>query len=158
MDSMVDPSADVIWESVSVTVDAKGVHEKFPQSDDEWREVRRRAITLLEATNLLLIPGRHVARPGEKSENPNIELDPEQIEVLVNRDRETFNRLAHQLHDAVMVSLRAIEARDKEAIMESGDAIDRACESCHLKYWYPEDEQNRRLEQQPTPSKSKNPF
>jgi hypothetical protein len=42
--------------------------------------------------------------------------------------------------DAVIPSLQAIDARDTEALLNAGDAIDRACESCHLKYWYPNDD------------------
>src|SRR5262245_116556 len=137
MDSIVDPSADELWESVSTTVDATGVHDKYPKTDEDWKAVRRDAIRLLEATNLLLIPGRLVAKPVEKSENPGIELEPEQMQLLIDQDRETFAKLAHGLHDRALVAFKAIEAKDKEALLDSGDAIDQACESCHLKYWYP---------------------
>src|SRR5438093_13128239 len=58
MDSMVDPGADYIWDSVETVVSAKGIEEKQPRTDEEWKEVRRRAIMLLEATNALQIPGR----------------------------------------------------------------------------------------------------
>src|SRR5712671_5155003 len=65
MDSMVDPSAEFLFESVVMVADENGISEKAPQTDDEWREVRRRAIVLLEAPNLLLMTGRKVAKPGE---------------------------------------------------------------------------------------------
>lgn len=149
MDAIIDPSADELWEAVATTVDATGIHEKFPQTDEEWKMVRRDAIRLLEGTNLLLIPGRHVAMSGEKSENPGIELEPEEMEVLINNDRETFYKLAHSLHDTVMVSLKAIEARDKDALLESGDEIDQACENCHVKYWYPNEAKNQEEARQP---------
>jgi hypothetical protein len=151
MDSVIDPSADELWESVSTTVDATGMHEKFPQTDEEWKAVRRDAIRLLEGTNLLLIPGRLVAKHGEKSENPGIELEPEEMEVLINQDRATFEKLAHGLHDSVMVALKAIDARDKEGLLDSGDAIDQACESCHVKYWYPNEAKNQELYRQAPP-------
>lgn len=96
---------------------------------------------LLEATNLLLVPDRQVAKHGEKSENPDIELAPEQIEVLINQDKATWIQRALALHDAVMPSLKAIDDKDKDALLNAGDAIDQACENCHLKYWYPNDVQ-----------------
>ena len=65
MDSIVDPASDYIWDAVETTVSAKGVEEKAPHTDEDWKQVRRHAIMLLEATNLLQIPGRHVAKPGE---------------------------------------------------------------------------------------------
>lgn len=137
MDAIVDPNADFLWDSVEITVSATGTEEKVPKTDDEWMEVRRHAIALVEASNLLLIPGRHVARPGEKAENPQIELPPEQIEAMVNQDRASWTKLARGLHDASLDSLKAIDARDSKALLYGGDAIDKACENCHLKYWYP---------------------
>src|SRR5262249_22084883 len=137
MDALVDPSADELWESVATTVDAKGMHERLPRTDDDWKQVRRSAIRLVEASNLLLISPRHVAKPGEKSENPGIELEPEQMEVLVNQDKQTFYERAGKLHDAAMVMLKAIDEKNAEALLDSGDQLDQACENCHLKYWYP---------------------
>src|SRR5262245_29510245 len=82
MDSAVDPSADYIWESLGTEVSAEGVKEKRPANDDEWKEERRKAVLLVEAANLLLMPGRKVAKAGEKAENPEVELGPEEIEAL----------------------------------------------------------------------------
>src|SRR5689334_25424774 len=77
MDSLVDPGSDYIWDSVETVVSAKGTEEKAPHTDEDWKQVRNHAIMLLEATNLLQMPGRHVAKGGEKSENPDVELGPE---------------------------------------------------------------------------------
>ena len=74
MDSIVDPGADGIWGAVETVVSAKGVEEKQPHTDEEWKEVRRKAIMLLEATNLLQMPGRHVAKAGEKADDSKVEL------------------------------------------------------------------------------------
>ena len=137
MDSIVDPSADFLWNSVGTVIDAEGEHERFPQTEEEWVESRRRAIALVEATNLLLIPGRHIARPGEKPDDPKIELSPEAIEALVNQDWDTWVQRSHGLHDAVASALRAIDSRDPKALMDAGEIIDQACENCHRKYWYP---------------------
>src|SRR5689334_13190641 len=83
MDSVVDPNADVLWDSVSTTINRQGTTEKQPRSDEDWKNVRRSALALVEATNLLVIPGRKVAPEGDKSENPDIELAPEQMQKLM---------------------------------------------------------------------------
>jgi len=137
MDSLVDPAADVLWESVATIVSAKGTEERRPRTDEEWANVRRNAIRLLEATNLLVMEGRHVAKPGEKSENPGIELEPEQMEKLINDDRATFIKFAQGLHDATMPALKAIDDKNADGLLDAGEIIDNACENCHLKYWYP---------------------
>jgi hypothetical protein len=140
MDSMVDPSGDFLFESLVEIADEKGIRQKAPETDEEWHEVRARAIMLLEAPNLLVMPGRKVAQPGEKSKNPAVELSPEQIQPLVDGDRLSFIKRAGVLQDAAMAVLKAADAKDKKALFDSLEQLDRACENCHLQYWYPNDE------------------
>ena len=137
MDSIVDPSADVIWNSVATIVSVEGVEERQPKTDEEWAEVRRAAVRLVEATNLLIMPDRKVARMGEKSANPKIELEPQEIEKLITDDRPAWYKLAGALHNETEPALRAIDARDVQGIIDAGEKIDTACENCQLKYWYP---------------------
>ena len=76
MQSVVDPNADVVWQAVTSVQSVKGLVEKAPKSDEEWTMVRHGAIALTEASNLLMVPGRHVARAGEKSEHPASSSSP----------------------------------------------------------------------------------
>ena len=138
MDSVVDPSADVLWDSVSTTINREGTTEKQPRTDEDWKTVRRSAVALVEATNLLLIEGRKMAPPGDKSENPDIELAPEQMQKLMDADRAAWVKNAHGLHDAAMVALKAIDAKSVQGLMDAGETIDTACENCHKQYWYPD--------------------
>jgi hypothetical protein len=134
--SIVDPSADVVWQSVQTSV-AATIDEKAPRTDEEWTNVRYGAIRLIEAANLLIMPGRHVARPGDRSEAANVELEPEQMEALINKDRAAFYGRAKALHDAGVAALQAIDARDAKVLFDVGDRIEMACENCHTQYWYP---------------------
>lgn len=139
MDSIVDPSADDVWDAVTVEISASGTVEKVPRTDEEWANARRGAVRLVEASNLLMMPGRHVARPGEKSEFPGIELEPDQMEALIHKDRDAWIRRAKGLHDAVLPVLQAIDAKDPQKVFELGSGIETACENCHTQYWYPND-------------------
>src|SRR5438477_7343840 len=58
MAAVVDPAADVVWESVSITIDKTGEHDKSPKTDAEWTAVRNSAVTLAESGNLLMISPR----------------------------------------------------------------------------------------------------
>src|SRR5262249_47386586 len=140
MDSMVDPSGDFMFESVVEIADEHGITHKAPQTDDEWQEVRHRALVLLEAPNLLVMDGRKVAQPGERSKNPQVELQPEQIQPLIDNDRPSFIRRARRLQNAAAMALKAVDAKDKDALFHSIESIDKACENCHLHYWYPNDQ------------------
>ncbi|HZM95675.1 MAG TPA: hypothetical protein VFB92_19735 [Vicinamibacterales bacterium] len=135
--SVVDPSADVVWLSVTTVVDEKGLVETMPKSDEEWLKVRHGAVTLMEAANLLMIPGRRVARPGEKSETPGVELEPEEMDALIAKDRAAWNARATRLHDTVAEVIQAIDAKDGNKVFELGEKIEEACENCHKQYWYP---------------------
>ena len=143
MDSMVDPSADFLFESVVEIADENGITERAPQTDEEWKQVRRHAVVLLEAPNLLVMEGRRVAQPHERSENPQVELQPEDIQKMVDADRASFIRRARTLQDAAETALKAIERKDKTALFHAIESIDRACENCHLHYWYPNDQRAR---------------
>lgn len=135
--SVVDPSADVVWLAVTAEFSNKGLIEMKPVSDDEWIKVRHGAITLVEATNLLLMPGRRVARPGEKSETPGVELEPEEMDALIATDRAGWNTRVQALRQAAEAALGAIDAKDADKLFELGEQIEHACEGCHKQYWYP---------------------
>ena len=139
MDSMVDPSGDYMFESIQQISDEHGFREKAPSTLKEWEEVRHHLFILLEAPNLLAMEGRMVAQPGEKSENPQVENQPEAIQKLLDADRPAFIRRARRLQDAAVLALKAADAKDKDALLKAIDRIDKACENCHLHYWYPND-------------------
>jgi hypothetical protein len=135
--AIVDPEADVLWNAVAIIVDASGTEEREPKTDEDWAELRRAAVNLVEAPNLLLVPGRRVARPGEVSENPNIELEPEAMQKLINDDPVTWRKMAYGLQNAMGPALKAIEEKNAKALFDAGEELDRACENCHQRYWYP---------------------
>ena len=141
MQEIVDPIADAIFESVSVVITAAGTTETMPRTDAEWLVVRNNALILAESGNLLKMP-RPVgpAKPikGVSFETPGPDdLSPAQVEILLKQNRAPFNAFAQKLTDAALVALRAVDARSVEGFYEAGDAIDQACENCHLNYWYP---------------------
>ena len=134
---IVDPAGDLVWDSVSTVIDKGGVHETKPKNDEEWLKVRSGIIMLMEGSNLLMIPGRHVARPGEKSETPGVELEPSEMEELINKDRAAWYMRAKALHDVAASVLPIVEAKDAQKLFDVGEDIDKACENCHRQYWYP---------------------
>ena len=38
-----------------------------------------------------------------------------------------------------MKAIAAAKAHDKDAVLNVGEEIDNACESCHKVYWYPDE-------------------
>jgi hypothetical protein len=110
MQAVVDPSADVVWDSVAIITTKEGVEERRPRTDKEWAAVRSGAMTLTEAGNLLMIPPR--AKDGGE-----------------------WMKMAQELVDTAAVALRAAEAKNVDQLLKVGGDIDEACEHCHKKYW-----------------------
>src|SRR6185295_11350885 len=102
--------------------------------------VQHSALVLAEAANLLKMRGREIARPGDASTNgPDApELTPDEIKVKVNRDWSLWITHADRLQETAITAWKVANARDVNGIVEVGDALDKACESCHLEYWYPD--------------------
>ncbi len=152
MENIIDPISDNIFDAVATDITAKGIVETKPTTDDDWAKVRIGAVTLAEGSNLLKIP-RDVAPPGEtnRSQGPNApELSPEQILAHINQDRALWNKHVDELRDIALEALATAKAKNADALFEVGGKLDKACEHCHLEYWYPgdkkavlEDEQKR---------------
>jgi len=155
MEGIIAPSADVLFDAVATDITAQGVVEKRPRTDDDWEKVEAAAIALVEGPNMIKMPGRRVARPGEptSSEGPDApELTPEQIQAKINADRGKFIRYANELQDQAIKALDLVRKKDADGLFNIGEDIDQACEACHLEYWYPNDktaraqyEQNKKL-------------
>ena len=139
MDSRVDPAGDYLFESVVTVADAKGIHHKAPHTPKQWAETRRQIQVLIDAPDLLTVPGRKAARPEERSRNVAVENQPEQVERLINAQRADFVVRAGRLRDSAKVAMKAADAKDAKALFVAISGIDKACESCHLHYWYPND-------------------
>jgi hypothetical protein len=140
MQTQIEPAANVIWESVSTVTTAAGVEEHQPRTAEDWENLRRHAITLIESANLLVIDGRRVVHDGKQVEDVDVKgvLAADRIQTAIAEDRSGFIEHAHAFHAAGLQALAAIEARDPTRVIEAGGHLEGACEGCHQKFWYPE--------------------
>ena len=141
MEHIVDPIADWIFDAAVVDISEKGTVETKPLTDEDWLKVERGALILAETANLLKMP-RTMVPADDKSltKGPGgPELTPAEIEAKVKKDPAAWNQHADGLRIAALESLKIIKTRDPEGLFSAGDKIDKACETCHLEYWYPGD-------------------
>lgn len=108
MQGIIDPAAMVIWDATGETLVDVG-SQPGAGKDDVWAAVRRSAITLAEAGNLLQLEGRP-------------------------RDGDVWIETAKALADAGAAALAAADAKDVAKLSEAGDRIYLACENCHKKH------------------------
>jgi hypothetical protein len=109
MNGLVGPASTTVYKSVSIIISEEGIKENYPKSDDEWNRVAGSAAALAEAGGLLMAEGRA-------------------------RDTDRWISISQSMIDASLVSLKAAEARDKEAVLASGEALNASCDDCHRIY------------------------
>ena len=109
MNGMIQPSAEHVWESISVTVSEKGTEEKQPQTDEEWQQVETSAVMLVESATLLLQGNRD---PGG----------------------DVWSKAAKDMAEASALTAKAAKAHNKDDVFKLGETIYRACTDCHATY------------------------
>lgn len=85
------------------------VGRDVPSNDEEWLAVHNSALMLAESGNLLMIGGRA-------------------------RDAAEWMEMSHELVDAGVAAVKAVEARDVDGLLGAGDQIVVVCEKCHEPY------------------------
>jgi hypothetical protein len=109
MQAVVDPMADVLWDSVKTIVTAKGTEDFRPRTEEEWTAVRNAAVALTESGNLLMLVPR--AKDGGE---------------WMKRSQELIN--------TGEAAIRAIDAKNAERLFTVGGDIYEACSNCHRQY------------------------
>ena len=118
MQSEVDASADSIWDAVETTTSKSGDENKQPRTPEEWQEVRRNAIVLIEAANLLTVDKRKTLRgaiSGRSGRRPGLDADRE----AHRHNRAAFNQYALTLRQTAQTMLTAIDAKDPKALVSA---------------------------------------
>ena len=126
MTMVIDPAADGIWDSVGMILDADGLTEWYPETDEEWASVMNGAMTITEGANLLMIGNRA-------------------------RDQDVWMRMAQGLNDAGQDAIAAVESRDYMAIYEVSETIYNSCDRCHNLYWTGDEDRGRVRNPNPEP-------
>ena len=139
MRDMLDPASDYVFDSVGTTVTAQGTTEKAPTTDADWERIRIGAVTMAEGVYLLKIP-RPFAPAGDEnnSTGPDAsELSPAQIKAKLERDPVLWNAKIEALRNAGLAVMDIVRRKDAKELWDATENLDRACEACHLEYWYP---------------------
>jgi cytochrome c556 len=140
MATMVVPTSKVVFEAVSTeTVQGKEV-QKEPKTDAEWAAVKDNALKMFEASKLMAMDGRHIAR-NMNAKGKDGELAPKQIETLLAKNRPEWNKFAREFGEVASTAAKAAEKKDKDGVFGAAGDLDTACENCHQTFWYPEQDQ-----------------
>jgi hypothetical protein len=109
MEGPIAHAAEVYWGSVSTIVDKDGIHENFPQNDEEWEAVWSAGLTIAESGNLLMMSPRA-------------------------QDNDEWMRLSAELVEVGIVAAETGEAKNPDRVLEQGEQVYNVCTECHMKY------------------------
>ena len=109
MESVIAHAAETYWGSVQVTVDEEGVHERYPESDEEWEAVWAAALAIAESGNLLMMTPRAV-------------------------DDGAWMQFSRSLIEAGVEAAAAAEAKNVERVFAAGEQVYNVCTACHGRY------------------------
>jgi hypothetical protein len=110
MGHVVDPAAFGFWGGSGTEDSVDGVRDLAPTTDEGWEALETSAATLIEAGNMLQLPGRP--------------RDP----------HDHWNKYAQELSARAAEGKAAAFAKDKQAVFETGARIFQVCEACHAEY------------------------
>jgi len=109
MNSLIDPNADILWDSVKTIMTHDTTEEIRPRSEAEWTTLRNSGVALAESGNLLMMPPR--AKDGDQ-----------------------WMKAAQALIDTSEAAIKAIDSRNADQLFTAGGDIYNACSNCHSKY------------------------
>ena len=109
MTLVLEPAADILWDSGGWLLDAAGYQELYPTTEAGWDHVRAQAAIVVEAGNSLALPGRA-------------------------EDNAAWMIYSQGLSEAGIVAMEAAAARDKEAFFQAGAQLYSVCTACHQAY------------------------
>lgn len=109
MQGVIDPASAFLWNAVHTEATEKGVQEFVPKTDEEWAALWNSALVIAESGNLLMM-GRRA------------------------RDRDGWMAVARALSDGGVLAMKAARAKSVNGILEAGEEIRAACQSCHRQY------------------------
>lgn len=142
MAQKVDPIADVIWETSSKSYGDDGNAKSGVLSDAEWKAIARAGRALHDGAMIIASnPDIQVVRPGMKilDEGSVPEaITAKQVETYVNADRPGLGEHARGLSKIALDIEAAAKAHDAVRTVKLSEDLDEVCESCHQRFWYPQ--------------------
>ena len=143
----VDPNAHGVWELTNPAIDDRAGLDPAKMTETDWTELESRAAVMKQgALAIARMEPLVVARPGEEIADANVEsgYSAAQVQAAIDKDPQTLREMATSFGIYAALLSAAAFARDAPAAGPLVDQLNSQCESCHLEFWYPS--QNELLE------------
>lgn len=109
MNLVLEPASDILWDSGGWVLDASGYEELYPTTDEGWAYVRAQAAVVVEAGNMLALPGRA-------------------------EDSDAWMIYAEGLSEAGILAMEAAASQNEDDFFQAGAQLYSVCTACHQAY------------------------
>lgn len=106
---VLEPASDILWDSGGWILDASGYEELYPTTDEGWAYVRAQAAVVVEAGNMLALPGRA-------------------------EDNDAWMIYAEGLSEAGILAMEAAASQNEDDFFQAGAQLYSVCTACHQAY------------------------
>ncbi|MFT4886577.1 MAG: hypothetical protein ACJAY7_001117 [Pseudohongiellaceae bacterium] len=106
---VLEPASDTLWSSGGWVLDASGYEELYPTTEEGWAFVRAQAAVVVEAGNMLALPGRA-------------------------EDNDAWMIYSEGLSEAGLNAMAAAQSQNKEDFFQAGAKLYSVCTACHQAY------------------------
>lgn len=143
MTTSIAPQAQVLWDVPGKALDNDGNVDGSLLTADDWTQILAAGTQMRDAADMLSkmqnikVPEEGVTLAQE--ENPGAAKAPD-VQRYIDADPVGFSRQWADLHTLASEFVTAAEAKNGKRLGEASDKLDQACEACHVKFWYPEQE------------------
>ena len=110
MGHFVDPAAFMYWKGSGYEITEAGERDLSPTTDEGWDVLVTGATMLVEAGNILQMPGRTRAPEAD------------------------WNKYAQLLTERALIARAAAEKHDKKAVFDEGGRVYEVCVACHEQF------------------------
>lgn len=114
MGHVVDPASFVYWKGSGDEISAKGDRKLAPTTEEGWENLESAAATLIEAGNMLQLPGR--------------------ARHLPDRPDSDWYHHAQELTRRAVIAKAAAAKHDEAAVYKAGADLYEECTACHEEY------------------------
>ncbi len=110
MGHFVDPAAFMYWKGSGTEITEAGERDLSPTTDEGWDVLVTGATMLVEAGNVMQLPGRTRAPEAD------------------------WNKYAQMLSERALIARAAAEKHDKQAVFDEGGRLYEVCVACHEQF------------------------
>ena len=142
MAGTIDPIADVIWEASSKSYGSDGNAQAGILNSSDWDKIAKAGRDLHDGAMIIaanpdivaVMPGTKILDEGTVPEA----ITAAQVEQYVDRDRPGLGQHARELSKIGLDIEAAAKAHDASRTVKLSEDLDEVCESCHKRFWYPD--------------------